>query len=112
MRARPAAAIASCVDRPVTTAANDGCRGPRLTDAEKALVAEVQPWGFILFRPKLDSPEQMRALTGELRDCIGDPACPILIDQEGGRVQRMGPPHWRKYPPGEAYLKAAGDPLT
>ncbi|NWO45099.1 beta-hexosaminidase, partial [Klebsiella pneumoniae] len=51
-----------------------------------------------------------RALTDGLRAAIGDPDAPILIDQEGGRVQRMGPPHWPKYPPGDAYLKATNDP--
>jgi beta-N-acetylhexosaminidase len=51
-------------------------------------------------------------LTDEMRDCVGDAEAPVLIDQEGGRVQRMGPPHWPKYPPGEAYLKATGDPLA
>ncbi len=112
MQSRPAAAIASYVDASVTSAAIYGCSGHRLTESEKAFFADVRPWGFILFRRNVDSPEQMRALTDELRDCIGDSACPVLIDQEGGRVQRMGPPHWRKYPPGEAYLKATNDPHT
>ena len=89
-----------------------GCSGHRLTEAERAFYAEARPWGFILFRRNIDSPEQVRTLTAELRDCIGDADAPILIDQEGGRVQRMGPPHWPKYPPGEAYLKATNDPLA
>lgn len=96
----------------MTSAAIYGCGGHRLTEAERAFFADVRPWGFILFRRNIDSPEQVRALTGELRDCIGDSDAPILIDQEGGRVQRMGPPHWPKYPPGDAYLKATGDPLA
>ena len=96
----------------MTSAAIYGCSGHRLTEAERAFFAEAQPWGFILFRRNIDSPEQVRALTDALRDSIGDPGAPILIDQEGGRVQRMGPPHWPKYPPGEAYLKAVNDPLT
>lgn len=96
----------------MTSAAIYGCSGHRLTEAEKAFFADVRPWGFILFRRNVDSPDQMRALTDELRDCIGDPMAPILIDQEGGRVQRMGPPHWPKYPPAEAYLKATNDVLT
>ncbi len=96
----------------MTSAAIYGCGGHRLTEAERAFFAEARPWGFILFRRNIDSPEQVRALTDELRDCIGDAEAPILIDQEGGRVQRMGPPHWPKYPPGEAYLKATGDPLA
>jgi len=92
------------------SAAIYGCSGHRLTEAEKAFFAEVRPWGFIVFRRNVDSPEQLRALTGEMRDCVGDPDAPVLIDQEGGRVQRMGPPHWPKYPPAEAYLKATNDP--
>jgi len=96
----------------VTSAAIYGCSGHRLTEAERAFFAEVRPWGFILFRRNIDSPDQVRALTAELRDSIRDADAPILIDQEGGRVQRMGPPHWPKYPPAEAYLKATNDPLT
>ncbi|MDQ7811068.1 beta-N-acetylhexosaminidase [Brevundimonas sp.] len=89
------------------SAAIYGCSGHRLTAAEKAFFADVRPWGFIVFRRNVDSPDQMRALTDEMRDCVGDADAPVLIDQEGGRVQRMGPPHWAKYPPAEAYLKAA-----
>ena len=96
----------------MTSAAIYGCSGHRLTEAEKEFFAEVRPWGFILFRRNIDSPEQVRALTRELRDCIDNADAPILIDQEGGRVQRMGPPHWPKYPPAEAYLKAAEDPMA
>ncbi len=93
----------------MTSAAIYGCLGHRLTEDEKAFFAEVRPWGFILFRRNIDTPEQVRALTDELRASIGDPEAPILIDQEGGRVQRMGPPHWPKYPPGAAYLKATNE---
>lgn len=96
----------------MTTAAIYGCSGHRLTEGERAFFAEARPWGFILFRRNIDSPDQVRALTAELRDSIGGANAPILIDQEGGRVQRMGPPHWPKYPPGEAYLKATNDPLA
>ena len=96
----------------MTSAAIYGCSGHRLTEAEKTFFADVRPWGFILFRRNIDSPDQVRALTRELRDCIDNADAPILIDQEGGRVQRMGPPHWPKYPPAEAYLKAAEDPMA
>lgn len=96
----------------MTSAAIYGCGGHRLTEAERAFFAEVRPWGFILFRRNIDGPEQVLALTTALRDSIGDPLAPILIDQEGGRVQRMGPPHWPKYPPAAAYLKATGDALA
>ncbi len=95
----------------MTTAAVYGCSGPRLTEAERAFFAEARPWGFILFRRNIETPEQVRALTDDLRGVIGDRDAPVLIDQEGGRVQRMGPPHWPKYPPGAAYLQAANDPL-
>ena len=94
----------------MTTAVIFGCSGLVLTEAERAFFSEVRPWGFILFRRNVDSPEQVRALTQALRDAIDDPQAPILIDQEGGRVQRLGPPHWQKYPPGRAYLEATGDP--
>ncbi len=95
----------------MTSAAIYGCAGHRLTEAEKAFFAEARPWGFVLFRRNIDDPDQVRALTDEMRAVVGDPDAPILIDQEGGRVQRMGPPHWPKYPPGDAYLKAANDPM-
>ena len=96
----------------MTSAAIYGCEGHRLTDTEKAFFSEVRPWGFILFRRNVESPDQLRALTAELRASVENPDAPILIDQEGGRVQRMGPPHWPKYPPGDAYLKATNDPLA
>lgn len=96
----------------MTSAALYGCSGHRLTEDERAFFAEARPWGFILFRRNIDTPDQVRALTDALRAAIGDAEAPILIDQEGGRVQRMGPPHWPKYPPGDAYLKATNDPLA
>ena len=94
------------------SAAIYGCAGHRLTAEEKAFFSDVRPWGFIVFRRNVDSPDQLRALTDEMRETVGDPAAPVLIDQEGGRVQRMGPPHWPKYPPGEAYLRATNDTLA
>jgi len=96
----------------MTSAAIFGCSGTELTAAERAFFAETRPWGFILFRRNVESPEQVRALVQALRDSIDSPSAPVLIDQEGGRVQRLGPPHWPKYPPGDAYLKAAGDVET
>jgi beta-N-acetylhexosaminidase len=85
-----------------------GCAGPTLTKAEKAFFADVRPWGFILFARNIETPDQVRALTSALRETVGRADAPILIDQEGGRVQRLGPPHWRRYPPGRAYGGAAG----
>lgn len=89
-----------------------GCSTTRLTDEERAFFAEVRPWGFILFKRNIDSPDQVRRLVDDLRGCVGRADAPVLIDQEGGRVQRMGPPHWRRYPPGRAYGEVGGnDPL-
>ena len=76
-----------------------GCEGPTLSRQERDFFRAVKPWGFILFRRNIESPEQVRALTGALRETIGRFEAPILIDQEGGRVQRMVPPHWPAYPP-------------
>ncbi len=85
-----------------TTAAIYGCLGASLSAEEKAFFARTQPWGFILFLRNCESPEQVRALSDSLRDCVGRDA-PILIDQEGGRVQRLKPPHWPLYPSGRRY---------
>ncbi len=79
-----------------------GIEGPRLALAEQAFLRDAQPWGFILFRRNIETPEQVAALVAELREAVGTTA-PILIDQEGGRVQRLGPPHWPIYPSGAAY---------
>ena len=90
-----------------------GCSGQSLTADERAFFRDVRPWGFILFKRNIDAPDQVRALTAELRACTGVDNAPVLIDQEGGRVQRLGPPHWPKYPPGRAYGQlAANDPLV
>lgn len=88
-----------------------GCSGLELTPDERAFFRGADPWGFILFRRNIDSPEQVQALTGALRETVGRTDAPILIDQEGGRVQRMGPPHWRRYPAGRAYGRLTDDPL-
>ncbi len=80
-----------------------GCAGLQLSTDEVAFLREAQPWGLILFARNVDTPDQIRALTGHFRDIVGRADAPVLIDQEGGRVQRMRPPNWRKYPPGRAY---------
>ncbi|WP_296597619.1 beta-N-acetylhexosaminidase [Phenylobacterium sp.] len=80
-----------------------GCSGPMLTAAERAFFADAQPWGFILFARNVETPEQVRALTAALREAVGREDAPILVDQEGGRVQRLRPPHWPSYPPARAY---------
>lgn len=95
----------------MSSAAILACRGAVLTPEERAFFAEARPWGFILFRRNVESPEQVLRLTDAMREAVGWD-CPVLVDQEGGRVQRLGPPHWSRYPPGEAFLKATNDPLT
>lgn len=80
-----------------------GLTGPELTDDERRFFAEVQPAGYILFGRNVDNREQLRALTDALRALHGRDDLLIMIDQEGGRVQRMGPPEWPAYPPGAAF---------
>lgn len=86
-----------------------GCLGTSLTPDERAFFRDVRPWGFIVFKRNTQTPEQTAALTAEMRETVGWHA-PILIDQEGGRVQRMGPPHWPAYPPAQAFL-GINDPV-
>ncbi|WP_420405045.1 beta-N-acetylhexosaminidase [Nisaea sp.] len=74
-----------------------GCAGLELTRDERQFFVETEPFGFILFQRNCESPEQIRMLTEDLRDCVGHQA-PVLIDQEGGRVQRLKPPQWREAP--------------
>ena len=96
-----------------TSAAIFGCAGLTLGADEQAFFREVQPWGFILFKRNIDTPDQVRALVDALRACVDRADAPVLIDQEGGRVQRLGPPHWRRYPPGQAYgTLPTNDPLV
>ncbi len=89
-----------------------GCSGLVLTAEEIQFYRDANPWGFILFKRNIDNPEQVRALTDQMRACVGRDDAPVLIDQEGGRVQRLGPPHWPKYPSGrELGALYAQDPL-
>src|SRR5258708_8049133 len=80
-----------------------GVSGPELTAAEREFIAAERPWGFILFKRNIAAPAQVILLVRELRAAIGNPDAPVLIDQEGGRVQRLGPPNWPVYPPGAAF---------
>jgi beta-N-acetylhexosaminidase len=80
-----------------------GISGLHLTEAERDFIRDVRPWGFILFKRNVQSPEQVAELVEELRDCVGWADAPVLIDQEGGRVQRLGPPHWPAYPAGVVF---------
>ena len=76
-----------------------GLSGLALTPEERAFFAELQPWGYILFKRNCESKAQVLRLTDELRSLSGRENVPILIDQEGGRVARLRPPVWRLTPP-------------
>ena len=80
-----------------------GVSGLQLTADERAFLHAERPWGFILFKRNIATPAQVSALVRELRGAIGETDAPVLIDQEGGRVARLGPPHWPVYPPGAVF---------
>ncbi len=87
-----------------------GCSGPLLTSAERRFFQAQNPAGFILFARNCRDVDQVRALVRSLRDCIGRQDAPVLIDQEGGRVARLKPPHWRQHPaPARFHALARGD---
>jgi beta-N-acetylhexosaminidase len=79
-----------------------GCAGPTLEAPERRFLAAADPWGFILFARNVEGPAQLARLTASLREAVGREA-PVMIDQEGGRVARLGPPHWPVYPPGATF---------
>src|SRR6476646_1235199 len=80
-----------------------GISGFELTAAERDFIRAERPWGFILFKRNVAHPAQVARLVAELRATVGEADSPVLIDQEGGRVQRLGPPHWPAYPPGAVF---------
>jgi beta-N-acetylhexosaminidase len=86
-----------------------GCAGPDLSADERAFFRDADPLGFILFARNVDTPERTRRLVDDLRSSVARADAPVLVDQEGGRVARLRPPHWRKAPParllGELYAR-------
>lgn len=74
-----------------------GLAGSVISDFERGYLGEMKPWGVILFARNVETPRQVRRLTDDIRTILGWQA-PVLIDQEGGRVQRLKPPHWQRYP--------------
>ncbi len=80
-----------------------GVSGETLTQNERDFLRDSNPWGLILFKRNIKDRHQVTRLISEFRDSISGADAPVLVDQEGGRVQRLGPPHWPKYPPGAAY---------
>lgn len=87
----------------MTKAFVSGCAGVTLTQDEIAFFREADPWGLILFARNVDSQDQLHALTSAFREAVGRADAPVLVDQEGGRVQRMKPPNWPKYPAPKLY---------
>jgi beta-N-acetylhexosaminidase len=85
-----------------------GCAGSELTDRERRFFAEADPLGFILFQRNCVEPAQLRRLVAELRSSVGRADAPVLIDQEGGRVLRLKPPHWRAAPAQGRFADLAG----
>jgi beta-N-acetylhexosaminidase len=82
-----------------------GTSGTTLSADERAFIAAERPWGFILFARNIDNPAQVKALIDEMRVAMGAEDAPVLIDQEGGRVQRFRPPHWPNYPAGVVFSR-------
>ncbi len=92
-----------------------GCAGPVLSAPETDFFQRANPWGLILFRRNCETPEQLKALTSAFRMAVGRRDAPVFVDQEGGRVQRLGPPSkaWRKYPKASAFGDLYGrDPVA
>ena len=87
-----------------------GCAGTVLGADERAFFAEARPWGYILFARNVESPGQLRRLTADLREAVGRDA-PVLVDQEGGRVQRLRAPHWREWLPPLDQMARTPDPV-
>ena len=88
-----------------------GCQGMELLADERAFFREARPFGFILFARNCSDRPQLSALCAALRESVGNEQAPIFIDQEGGRVARLRPPHWRARPAaqriGELYASDA-----
>ena len=103
-----AKAPAKATTRPFVKACVLGFESVALTAEERAFFAEHQPLGFILFRRNIDTPQQVRALIAELKACVRHEPM-ILIDQEGGRVRRLRPPHWPDYPAAARFGEVAHD---
>jgi beta-N-acetylhexosaminidase len=84
-----------------------GCAGSKLLPEERAFYRDADPFGFIVFARNIEDPAQVRRLTADLREAVGWNA-PVLVDQEGGRVQRLRSPHWREWTPPLDTVDAAG----
>ena len=86
-----------------------GLSGPRLTRDERLFLGDERPWGLILFSRNCREPHEIEDLIAGFRDAVAAANAPVLIDQEGGRVQRLNPPHWHAYPPARVFGRLAAD---
>ncbi len=87
-----------------------GCKGLSLSAEEQAFIKEMRPWGLILFKRNINNKQQVSELVSLFRSISGRDEAPVLIDQEGGRVQRLGPPLWPAYPSAASFhLQASGN---
>jgi len=86
-----------------------GCSGLALTEGERAFIRAAQPWGLILFKRNVADRDQLRSLTNAFRELVGRKDAPVLIDQEGGRVQRLAAPNWPAYPSAASFDVAIKD---
>ena len=84
-----------------------GCARASVTPEEKVFFRDANPLGFILFARNCETPDQVTALIADLRDTVGRADAPVLIDQEGGRVARLRPPHWRDMPAASRFADLA-----
>jgi len=84
-----------------------GISGLTLTEDEKRIFSKINPVGFILFARNCESPSQVKALNHSLRELTDRKETLILIDQEGGRVARLKPAHWRATPPAGYFARMA-----
>jgi beta-N-acetylhexosaminidase len=87
-----------------------GCGRPSFSPEEETFIRETGPWGLILFRRNVEDRDQLRSLTARFRELTGRSDAPVLIDQEGGRVQRMTQPNWPVYPAAARFAAAASGP--
>jgi len=82
-----------------------GCHSTQLSQQERALFKELQPWGLILFARNINTPAQIKALINESKAAMGREHLMVFIDQEGGRVSRLPKTHWRVPPSPTVFAK-------
>jgi len=95
----------SAINKKRPLAAIFGCSGTALNAEEKSFFRDADPLGFIIFSRNVENPSQLQQLVSDLRETVGRENAPVLIDQEGGRVARLGQPNWPTFPPAETYAK-------